>query len=81
MSIEENLMRVQTPQVVKAKMYIELLKKIDPKDPTLTDEGSIAQSLGYKPYFINGQLYDIKITDIETLETCEAIRAYKKRKK
>lgn len=58
----EPLWTVQTPQTFRASLLRKALESADDKDPSLTDEASVAQAAGIEVRLVRSSVPNIKIT-------------------
>lgn len=63
----DEIIRVQTPQGVRIKDYLEAVEKIKDSLSCFTDDSSIMESAGYKVAFVEGSYQNIKITTPEDI--------------
>ncbi len=66
-----DLVRIQTPQVIKTEVYKELLKKAMCVDAEFTDDCSVLEYFGKKVFVTNGSVFNIKLTTPEDITICE----------
>lgn len=66
----ERLWQAQTPQMFRAKLLLEALKKAP---ANITDDASAIEALGFSPKLIMGDAYNFKVTYPQDLKLAELI--------
>lgn len=69
----EEYTAVQTPQVIKAKLYLPLLKKACSAGARPTDDCSLIEEAGGEVKIVEGDYCNIKITTPEDIAAAEAL--------
>ncbi|MBO69030.1 MAG: 2-C-methyl-D-erythritol 4-phosphate cytidylyltransferase [Acidiferrobacteraceae bacterium] len=69
-----NLWLAQTPQIFPYRLLYDALVKSDLE--TVTDESSAIEAIGYRPYVIHGDSFNIKITTNRDLKIASLIMQY-----
>lgn len=69
----EELIRVQTPQGVRIKDYLEAVERLKDRVSDFTDDCSVMESAGYKVAFAEGSYQNIKITTPEDIALSQGL--------
>lgn len=69
----ENIVRIQTPQVIKKELYEKAWKYAEENKIETTDDISLAELLNVKPKITCGSIKNIKITRPEDIEIAEKL--------
>lgn len=69
----DNIIRIQTPQVIEKKLYFEALSFAKENNISATDDISLVEALGIKPKITPGSRMNIKITRPDDIETAEKL--------
>lgn len=63
----------QTPQAARKADYIAAAEKLDVNDPRITDDASVIELYGIKPFIVEGSYDNIKLTTKEDIAMAESI--------
>ncbi|MBP3336413.1 MAG: 2-C-methyl-D-erythritol 2,4-cyclodiphosphate synthase [Ruminiclostridium sp.] len=63
----------QTPQAARKADYIAAAEKLDVNDPRITDDASVMELYGIKPFIVEGSYDNIKLTTKEDIAMAESI--------
>lgn len=63
----------QTPQAARKAGYIAAAEKLDVNDPRITDDASVMELYGIKPFIVEGSYDNIKLTTKEDIAMAESI--------
>lgn len=63
----------QTPQAARKADYLAAAEKLDVNDARITDDASVMELYGIKPYIIEGSYDNIKLTTKEDITMAESI--------
>lgn len=63
----------QTPQAARKVDYLAAAEKLDVNDPRITDDSSIMELYGIKPFIVEGSYDNIKLTTKEDITMAESI--------
>ncbi len=69
----ENIIRIQTPQVLSKELYLKAFEYAKENKIETTDDISLAELLGVKPKITPGSIKNIKITRPEDIEIAEKL--------
>ena len=67
------LWSAHTPQAARKADYLRAAASLDVNDPTVTDDASVMESYGIKPYIVESSYSNIKLTTPEDMIMAEAI--------
>lgn len=63
----------QTPQAARKVDYLAAAEKLDVNDPRITDDSSVMELYGIKPFIVEGSYDNIKLTTKEDITMAESI--------